>query len=323
MKEASIVTTCLKYPGRIVPNSELEAKLELKEGIIERLTGIKSRYYLSDEESLHSIATEACCEAINSSGVNPADIDLLIFYTEVPTSYREDSILYRRYYELSSHIQHTLVEKNVGVRCECFNMAGSCVVFISALQIATSLIRSGMKKNILIVGASNNSTFLNEKDKNVFMAFGDGAAATIVSASDAPGCIDFYRMTDGEGYDAGYFEDYHTLIIDRKRVSEFAPLAFKAAIDGIMEKTKLKMEDIDVLVPHQAGSRIIARGMELSHVPEEKVYICLEDFGNIGAPCLQIAMTNALHENRINKGDLVLLVAFGIGWNYGAALVRY
>ena len=255
--------------------------------------------------------------------VDPADIDLLIFYTEVPTSYREDSVLRRRYYELSPHIQHTLVQKSTGVHCECFNMAGSCVVFISALQIATSLIRCGMKKNVLIVGASNNSAFLSEKDKNVFMAFGDGAAATLVSASDVPGCIDFYRMTDGEGYDAGYFEDYNTLIIDRKRVSEFAPLAFKAATDGILKKTNLKMEDIDVLVPHQAGSRIIARGMELAGVPDEKVYICLEDFGNIGAPCLQIALTNAMQENRIKKGDLVLLVAFGIGWNYGAALVRY
>jgi len=202
-------------------------------------------------------------------------------------------------------------------------MAGSCVVFISALQIAASLIKSGCKKNILIVGASDNSPFLSEIDKNTFMAFGDGAAATIISASEDTGFIDFFRMTDGEGYDAGFFEDYNTLIIDRKRVAEFAPLAFKLAVDGILKKTGLTINDISLLVPHQAGSRIIQAGMKLSGIPEDKVYYCLQDFGNTGAPALQIALTNAVNEDRISRGDLVLLVGFGIGWNYGAALLRY
>jgi 3-oxoacyl-[acyl-carrier-protein] synthase-3 len=323
MTEASILKSCLKHPGRVVHNIELEDKLELKHGIIERLTGIQRRYYISDTESLHSIATDAGMEVIVKSGINPVDIDLLIFYTEVPPTYRENSILYNRYYELSPHIQYSFVQKSLDVHCECFNMAGSCVVFISALQIATSLIRCGYKKNVLIIGASNNSSFLSEIDKNVFMAFGDGAAATIISASDNRGLMDFFRMTDGEGYDAGYFENYNTLIIDRKRVSEFAPLAFKAAVDGILKKTGLKIEDIDLLVPHQAGSRIISKGMQLCGIPEDKVYYCLEDFGNTGAPALQIALTNAIDENRIKRGDLVLLVAFGIGWNYGAALLRY
>ena len=323
MKEAFILKSCLKYPGRIVHNKELEDRLSLHNGIIERLTGIKHRYYVSDTESLHSIATDASEDVISNSGIDPADIDLIIFYTEVPTSYRENSVLHRRYYELSSHIQNSLVQRSLDVHCECFNMAGSCVVFISALQIASAMIRCGYKKNILIIGASNNSSFLSDIDKNVFMAFGDGAVATIVSASDKPGLIDFFRMTDGEGYDAGYFENYETLIIDRKRVSEFAPIAFKAAVDGILKKTNLKIEDIDLLVPHQAGSRIIQAGMKLSGVPEDKVYYCLQDFGNTGAPALQIALTNAVNEERISRGDLVLLVAFGIGWNYGAALLRY
>ncbi|MBE0678077.1 MAG: ketoacyl-ACP synthase III [Bacteroidales bacterium] len=323
MTEAFILKSCLKYPGRIVHNEELEDRLSLNHGIIERLTGIRHRYYVSDAESLHSIATDASADAISSSGIDPAEIDLIIFYTEVPPSYREGSVLHRRFYELSPHIQYSLTQKSLGVHCECFNMAGSCVVFISALQIAASLIRCGYKKNILITGASNNSSFLSEIDKNAFMAFGDGAAATIISASHDPGFIDFFRMTDGEGYDAGFFEDYNTLIIDRKRVAEFAPLAFKLAVDGILKKTSLTMDDISLLIPHQAGSRIIQAGMKLSGVPEDKVYYCLQDFGNTGAPALQIALTNAVNEKRINRGDLVLLVAFGIGWNYGAALLRY
>jgi len=323
MTEAFVLKSCLKYPGRIVHNDELEDKLSLNHGIIERLTGIKHRYYVSDTESLHSIATDASADAIISSGIDPSEIDLIIFYTEVPPSYREDGVLHNRFYELSPHIQYSLRQRSIGVQCECFNMAGSCVVFISALQIAASLIKCGCKKNILITGASNNSPFLSEVDKNAFMAFADGAASTLISASAEPGFLDFVRMTDGEGFDAGYFEDYKTLIIDRKRVAEFAPVAFKLAVEGILKKTGLTLDDISLIVPHQAGSRIIQAGMKLSGIPEDKVYYCLQDFGNTGAPALQIAMTNALNEDRIKRGDLVLLVGFGIGWNYGAALLRY
>ncbi|MBN1388197.1 MAG: ketoacyl-ACP synthase III [Bacteroidales bacterium] len=323
MAEAYIFKSCLKNPGRIVENNVLEEQLLLNHGIIERLTGIKQRYYISDAESLQSIATDACEEVIINSGINPADIDLIIFYTEVPPSYRENSVLHKRYYEISAHIQNSLIQKSIDILCECFNMAGSCVVFISALQIATSLIKCGYKKNVLIIGASNNSSFLSPVDKNVFMAFGDGAAATIISSSEKPGLIDFYRMTDGEGFDAGFFEDYNTLIIDRKRVAEFAPLAFKLAVDGILKRTNLKIDDINLLIPHQAGDRIIRKGMELAGVPEDKVYYCLEDYGNTGAPAIQVALSSAIDENRIKRGDLLLLVGFGIGWNYGAALVRY
>jgi 3-oxoacyl-[acyl-carrier-protein] synthase-3 len=323
MAEAFILKSCLKNPGRIVSNMELENRLMLKHGIIERLTGIKNRYFISDEESLHSISTDACEEVIIKSGIKPTDIDLMIFYTEVPPSYREDSVLHKRYYEVSPHIQNSLIQKSFDIHCECFNMAGSCVVFISALQIAAGLIKCGYKKNIIIIGASDNSTFLNPVDKNVFMAFGDGAAATIISASEKEGLIDFYRMTDGEGFDAGFFEDYNTLIIDRKRVAEFAPVAFKLAVEGILKRNNLRIDDINLLIPHQAGDRIIKKGMELAGVPEEKVYYCLENYGNTGAPALQVALSNAIDENRVKRGDLLLLVGFGIGWNYGAALVRY
>jgi 3-oxoacyl-[acyl-carrier-protein] synthase-3 len=323
MKETTIIKSCLKNPERIVYNNELEDRLLLNHGIIERLTGIKYRHYIGDLESLHTIATDAAEKVISSSGIRPADIDLLIFYTEVPPSYREDSIMLKRYYELSAHIQDSLNRRSMDIHCECFNMAGSCVVFISALQIATSLIKCGYKKNVLVVGASDNSSFLTEIDKNVFMAFGDGAAATIIGGSVEPGFIDFYRMTDGAGFDAGYFENYSSLIIDRKRVSEFAPLAFKSAVDGILAKTGLKIDDIDLLIPHQAGSRIIRRGMELVGIQGDKVYTCLECYGNTGAPALQIALTSAINESRIKKGNLVLLVAFGIGWNLGATLYRF
>jgi 3-oxoacyl-[acyl-carrier-protein] synthase-3 len=322
MPEACLLSTGLKNPERVVENRELEERLSLKTGIIERLTGIQRRFWVSESESLTSITSDACAGVINESGIDPQDIDLMIFYTEVPPTYREDGVTYRRYYEVSPHVLVSLNRKAIDIHCECFNIGGSCVVFISALQVATSLIKAGFKKNVLIAGASTNSIFLNEIDRNALMAFGDGAAATILGSSDEPGFIDFFRMTDGEGFDAGFFEDYSTLIIDRKRVAEFAPLAFKNAVDGILRKTDIRIDDIDLLIPHQAGDRIIKKGMELAGVPEDKVYYCLDNYGNTGAPALQIALSSAIRDHRIKKGDLILLVAFGIGWNYGSALLR-
>ena len=322
MSEAYLFSSHTKNPGRIVENSELEERLSLKYGVIERLTGIQKRFWISDSESLCSIASDACIEVIRRSGIDPHEIDLMIFYTEVPPTYRENGIICRRYYEVSPHIQITLKRQSVDINCECFNMGGSCVVFISALQAATSMIKAGFKKNVLIVGASTNSIFLDDIDRNSLMAFGDGAAATLICSSDRQGFIDFFRMTDGEGFDSGYFDNYSTLIIDRKRVAEFAPLACMNAVDGLLKKTGSRIEEISLVIPHQAGDRIIRKGMELACIPEEKVYYCLDKYGNTGGPALQIALSNAIAEGRIGSGDLVMLVAFGIGWNYGAALLR-
>ena len=106
-------------------------------------------------------------------------------------------------------------------------------------------------------------------------------------------------------------------------MAEFAPLGFQAGWRGLLDKTGLTLSDIDVVIPHQAGIKIIERGMALAGIPEEKVYLCLGDVGNTGAPAIQLALARAVEEGRVRDGDLVALVAFGTGWNYGAAALRY
>jgi 3-oxoacyl-[acyl-carrier-protein] synthase-3 len=323
MTEVSILSTCSKKPSRIVTNLELEAKLSLRSGIIERLTGIQKRHYLGEGESLQGLATDVCFETIKKSGLNPSNLDMLIFYTDVPPTILENDCLKKTYYEISPHIQYLLKEREIDVNCECINVGGSCAAFISALQIAYGLIKSGAKKNILIVGAANCSSFLEKADKNVAMTFSDGAAATILTATQEKGFIDFYCMTDGAGYNSGSFKNYEEFFIDRKRVAEFAPRAFQLAINNLLKKTKLKIENIDLFIPHQAGIKIIKKGIELSRIPPQKVYTCLQHDGNAGAPALQIALSNAMEESRINEGDLIALVGFGTGWHYGATAFYY
>jgi 3-oxoacyl-[acyl-carrier-protein] synthase III len=312
-----------KLPVRVVSSAELEDRLSLGRGVIERLTGIKNRRYLANGQSLQSLAVEACQEALDKSGIDPADVDALIYYSDTPPVIPEGGAHRKTYYDTSAHIQHLLKEKGIPLACECTAIAGSCVSFLHSLQIAAGLIRSRMKKHILIVGAACNSLFLDNTDKNVSMTFGDGAAASLLAASEDESLIGIYCMTDGQGYAAGCYPDYRSLFIDRKRVSEFAPLGFQAAVRGLLAKTGLKLDDIDLFIPHQAGIKIIERGMALSGIPSENVYLCLQDVGNTGAPAVQIALARAVEEGKIRDGDLVMLVAFGTGWHYGSAALRY
>jgi 3-oxoacyl-[acyl-carrier-protein] synthase-3 len=287
------------------------------------MTGIQTRHYLGQGESLQGIAASACLEAIQKSSLDPSRLDMMIFYTDVPPTLPEDGRLKKTYYEVAPHIQYLLRNQGVEVNCECINIGGSCVAFISSLQIACGLIKSGIKKNVLVVGAADCSSFLAGAETNVAMTFSDGAAATILTATQKSGFIDFCCLTDGSGYKSGYFREYEELHVDRKRVAEFAPRAFQSAFHSLLEKTNLDPERIDLVIPHQAGLKIIERGTELAGIPREKVYICLQSDGNTGAPAIQIALTHALEEGRIHEGDLVALIGFGTGWHYGATAFYY
>jgi 3-oxoacyl-[acyl-carrier-protein] synthase-3 len=323
LQDVAFLSHAYRTPSRVVTSEELEDSLSLGRGVIRRLTGIERRRYLAGGESLQSLAVEACREALIKSGLDPSEVDCLIFYTDSPPVMPEDGIHRRVYYDISAHIQYLLKEKGTALACECLGIAGSCVSFLLSAQMAMGLIRSGLKKHILLVGAACNSLFLEGVDKNVAMTFGDGAAASILGPSADNGIIGIFCMTDGRGYAAGSYPEYRSLFIDRKRVAEFAPLGFQAALKGLLAKTGLRVEDIDLVIPHQAGIKIIERGMELAGVPRDKVYLCLQDVGNTGAPAVQLALAKAEEEGRLRDGDIVALVAFGTGWNYGAAAFRY
>ncbi|MCJ7580043.1 MAG: ketoacyl-ACP synthase III [Candidatus Aminicenantes bacterium] len=310
-------------PSRIVSSTELEDRLSLGHGVIERLTGIRNRRYFTNEESLQSMSVEACQEALVRSGLDASDIDSLIFYSDSPPVLPEKEGPRRNYYDISAHIQHLLKERGITLACECLAIAGSCVSFLISLQIAVGMIRSGMKRNIILIGAAWNSLFLDDSDKNTAMTFGDGAAACILGASPDKGFLGIFAQTDGQGYRAGCYPDYQSLFIDRKRISEFAPKALHAGVKGLLDKTGLRIEDVDVFIPHQAGIKIIERGMALSGIPAEKVYLCLQEVGNTGAPAVQLALAKAVEDGKVRDGNLVVLAAFGTGWNYGAAAFRY
>jgi 3-oxoacyl-[acyl-carrier-protein] synthase-3 len=323
MSEASFLSMSFRTPSRRVVNRELEDRLGLRAGTIERLTGIRARHYLADGESLQSLAVEACWEAVCKSGLPPSAIDMLIFYSDVPPVMPEGGHFTKTYYDVSSHLHHLLKARGLPLGCECVAIGGSCVSFIFALEMAAGLIRSGLKQAVLIVGAATNSLFLENTDTNVAMTFGDGAAASLLVATREAGLVGFCCATDGDGFDTGRYDGYESLFVDRKRVAEFAPLALQRAAQGLFANTGLRLGDVDLFIPHQAGIRIIERGVALAAIPRDKIYLCLEEDGNTGAPAVQMALARAVCEGRVHDGDLIALLAFGTGWNYGAAAFCY
>ncbi len=319
--DVGILSMGYRLPERAVSSGELEDKLDLGRGVVERLTGIRSRRWLGAGESLQGLSVAACRDALTGAGGD--GVDSLIYYSDTPPVRPEAGEHKKIYYDVSAHIQHLLAESGTPLVCDCVGVAGSCVSFLLSLQMAAALIRSGQKRRVLLVGAAVNSLFLANTDKNVAMTFGDGAAACVIGDGRGAEILGVYCRTDGRGYAAGGYPDYSSLFVDRKKVAEFAPLGFQAAWRGLLEATGLAPDDFDLVIPHQAGIKIIERGMGLAGIPAGKVYLCLQEVGNTGAPAIQIALARAAEEGRIREGGLAALVAFGTGWNYGAAAVRF
>jgi len=319
----SIVATSVRYPRGIVDNETLGAEIGLQPKVIERLTGIQKRPHLAAGETLQDLAADACEEAILSSGLDPSNLDLMIFYTDVPTTMPENGRTLRRYYDVGAHLQHLLRQRGLEVGGQSFNIAGSCVSFLLALEVACGMVRTRARQGVLIVGATNNSFFLKDADVNTVMTFSDATAATVLAATEKPGFLGFWGRTDGRGFDAGYYEDYRTLWIDRKRVAEYAPRAMQLAWHGLLQSSGLSPGEIDLVIPHQAGLRIVEKGLELAGIPQEKVFLCLRDHGNSGATAIQAALGEAGRQGRLQDGAVIALLGFGTGWHCGAAVFRH
>ena len=218
-----------RLPSRVVTSADLEGSLDLGPGVIRRLTGVERRRYLGEGESVQSLAADACQDAIGRSRLEPSEIDGLIYYSDTPPA-RPRGGTRGIYYDVSAHLQHLVAESGMPLPCDCVGIAGSCVSFLLSLQMAAGLIRSGMKRRVLLVGAASNSLFLENTDKNVAMTFGDGAAARFGGQRGrAPGRALQDRR---EGLRGRGVSRLRLALVDRKRVAEFAPLGFRRGGKG-------------------------------------------------------------------------------------------
>ena len=322
-------------PENIVKNKDLEKLMDTSDEWIQERTGIRERRWVLEDsdESTSSMGTEAAKKAIKNANISPDEIDFIIFATLSPDYFFPGS--------------GVLIQRNLGIKeVGALDIRNQCSGFIYALSIADQYIKSGMYKNILIVGSELHSGGLEKstRGRNVSVIFGDGAGAVIIQASDDPGkgimsthlhsegkhaeelvvispatkkWID--KLVEDPSEDGSSYAPY----MNGNFVFKNAVVRFEQVIFEALNHSNLKKEDVSLLITHQANLRISQYIQKRLNLSDSQVFNNIMKYGNTTAASIPIALTEAYQSSLIKKGDIVLLAAFGSGFTWGSALIKW
>ncbi|NLO79005.1 MAG: ketoacyl-ACP synthase III [Xanthomonadaceae bacterium] len=319
-----IVGTGSYLPERIMTNTELEQLVDTSDAWIRERTGIEERRIADPSQTTGDLAVEAGLAAIAAADVDPATVDMVIVGTSTPDAVFPSTAC--------------LIQRRLGVAPDAVAMdvAAACSGFIYALGVADRFIRTGSVKRALVIGAETFSRILNWQDRSTCVLFGDGAGAVLLEATtEHEGIINTHLHSDGANAELlhvpwGVSQGYDRLVDNAGTVSMRGNEVFKVAvrtlgrlIDETLEKNGLSRSDIDWVVPHQANIRIIAATAKKLDIPMERVVVTVQKHGNTSAASIPLALDAAIRDGRIQRGQLLLLEAFGAGFTWGSALVRY
>lgn len=315
-----------KYaPEQVLTNHDLEKIVDTSDEWIITRTGIRERRIAAPEETTATMSVEAARAALDKAQLKPTDLDLIIIATSSPDYFLPP---------VSSVIQDMLGAKDVGA----FTLTAGCTGFVYALATAHQFIANGAYENVLVIGAELISRFVDWEDRGTCVLFGDGAGAVVLTASDMPGgVLSFVLGSDGSLGDALIVpsvgskepisqkvldERTHYIQMDGRRVFRFATrIMSKAAVEAV-KASGLSLSDIDLLIPHQANLRIIELARRHLGLPEDKVFINVDRYGNTSAASIPIALCEAIEEGRVNEGDNLVMVGFGGGLTWAATVVH-
>ena len=303
-------------PQKILTNKDLEKSLDTSDEWIVSMTGIKERHIIGSDETTADMAYKASLDAIESSKINPQEIDLIIIATTTP-----DKI----FPSVACSVQNKL---GIG-ECPAFDIQAVCSGFIYALSIADKFIGTGSKKNILVVGVDAMSKITDYTDRSNAILWGDGAGAVIVSASDKLGIISTHIHSDGQ-YESLLHVPRSENIARKDTIEMQGNQVFKIAVntlDRIVDETlkanSLKKSDIDWLVPHQANIRILEATAKKLDMSMDKVIVTIQKHGNTSAASIPLALNDGVKSGKIKQGETILMEAFGGGFTWGSALIKY
>jgi 3-oxoacyl-[acyl-carrier-protein] synthase-3 len=308
-------------PETIRTNDDLSKIVETSDTWIYERTGIKSRHIAAAHESAASMGEIAAREAIAAAACDPNEIDLIIVATGTPD---------RVYPSTGCLIQQRLGIKN----CVAFDVQAACSGSIFALSIADQYIKSGAAKKVLVVGSEICSRIVDWTDRGTCVLFGDGAGAILLAASEDTGILSTHIHSDGEYEDllfcpnpqaasgaeagsAGYIS------MRGSEVFKVAVNTLERIVDETLDANDMDKSEVDWLVPHQANIRIIAATAKKLKMSMDQVVVTLETQGNTSSASVLLAFNEAVRDGRIQRGQVVLLEAFGAGFTWGSALLRY
>jgi 3-oxoacyl-[acyl-carrier-protein] synthase-3 len=305
-------------PERIVSNAELEKMVDTTDEWIKTRTGIERRHIAADGETTVDLAEKAARRALDAAGLAPQDVDFIAFGTTTP--------------DLIFPNCGVLLQERLGcIGVPAFSVETACAGFMYALSIADKYVRCGESKRALVIGAETLSRITDWNDRATAVLFADGAGAVVLEPAAEAGVLSTHLHADGRYHEMLYcgsgvsrgMQPKPVISMAGKEVFRIAVTKLGAVVDETLAANGLERSAIDWLVPHQANIRIIQATASKLDMPLERVIVTVQDHGNTSAASVPLALDVGVRDGRIKRGDLLLLEAFGGGFTWGSALVRY
>ncbi len=313
---SKIAGTGSYLPKKILSNADLEKMIDTTDEWIFSRTGIRERHIAAKSEHTSDLALEAAQNAITSAGIAASDIDLIIIATTTP-----DKIF---------PSVATMVQRKLGIAgCPAFDIQAVCSGFVYALATADNFIKAGSAKCALVIGAETFSRITDYTDRGNCILWGDGAGAVILQVTNSEqGIISTHLHADGNFEKMLHVPRKHdgtpdTVIMEGNAVFKMAVNTLDKIVDETLAANNMQKSDIDWLVPHQANIRIITATAKKLDMSMDKVIVTVDKHGNTSAASIPLALDVAVRDGRIKRGDVILMEAFGGGFTWGSALIKY
>ena len=330
MRYAHIIGWGCYLPDRIVTNDELATMVDTSDEWIYQRTGIRTRHIAAPHETTATLAFEAAARALTVADLHPSQVELIIVATSTP-EYMFPST--------ACKVQDYLGASRAGA----FDLSAACSGFVYALQMAAQSIATGSVRNAVVIGSETMSRVIDWQDRGTCVLFGDGAGAVVLQGSSVPGGVMATTLrSDGSGADllslpALYHNPvpiagaefssngYHKNIVDMdgRQVYRFATNVIASSIQEVLKQANLTIDDIALIVPHQANTRIIEAAAKKLKLPMDKFYLNVEHNGNTSAASIPLALCDAVRDGRLRPDDNVVFVGFGGGLTWGASIVKW
>jgi 3-oxoacyl-[acyl-carrier-protein] synthase III len=306
-------------PEQVFTNKDLEQYVDTTDEWIVERTGIRERRFATDDQALTDIARPAALAALADAGADPGEIDLLVCATVTP--------------DMMFPTSSALLADELGMPdAAAYDLLAGCTGFVYAIAQAYGMIAGGLARKVLVVGGDVLSKILDWEDRSTLVLFGDGAGAVVLEPVGEGGFLGFELGADGGGGEnlwlpgsgSRRFDDPDGLVkMNGREVFKFATRVMVTSAEKILAECGVSVDDVDVYVPHQANKRIIDHAARKLGIPEEKVVVNVDRYGNTSSGSIPLALADAVSDGRLREGELVLMTGMGAGLTWGSALIEW